>query len=151
MNRSEKWGKKYTSRGLKWRANGTLEQLKRQLESIIRMQKHTETSQKNKKLPILVVKVSKLEEIVVQFQVFQKRIPKTVNFLQHLSVTPRVSVQGVKSLGGHFACLCRRFEFYEVRKIVIIFQKENGNTFTLLIIFIVKSLQKEQNSTNLLL
>ena len=35
MNRSEKWGKKYTSRGLKWRANGTLEQLKRQLESVI--------------------------------------------------------------------------------------------------------------------
>ena len=64
----------------------------------------------------------------------------------------RVSVQGVKSLGGHFACLCRGFEFYEVKKkkIVIIFQKENGNTFTLFIIFIVKSLQKEQNSTNLL-
>ena len=64
---------------------------------------------------------------------------------------PRVSVQGVKSLGGHFACLCRGFEFYEVKKkkIVIIFQKENGNTFTLFIIFIVKSLQKEQNSTNL--
>ena len=37
------------------------------------------------------------------------------------------------------------------KKIVIIFQKENGNTFTLLIIFIVKSLQKEQNSKNLLL
>ena len=34
---------------------------------------------------------------------------------------------------------------------VIIFQKENGNTFTLLIIFLVKSLQKEQNSTNILL
>ena len=34
---------------------------------------------------------------------------------------------------------------------VIIFQKENGNTFTLLIIFTVKSLQKEQNSTSLLL
>ena len=64
----------------------------------------------------------------------------------------RVSVQGVKSLGGHFACLCREFEFYEVKKkIVIIFQKENGNTFTLLIIFLVKSLQNEQNSTNLLL
>jgi hypothetical protein len=64
-----------------------------------------------------------------------------------------VSVQGVKSLGGHFACLCRGFEFYEVNIFcfVIIFQKENGNTFTLLIIFIVKSLQKEQNSTNLLL
>ena len=63
----------------------------------------------------------------------------------------RVSVQGVKSLGGHFACLCRGFEFHEVKKIFIIFQKENGNTFTLFIIFIVKSLQKEQNSTNLLL
>ena len=64
----------------------------------------------------------------------------------------RVSVQGVKLLGGHFACLCRGFEFYEVKKIiVIIFQKENGNTFTLFIIFIVKSLQKKQNSTNLLL
>ena len=42
------------------------------------------------------------------------------------------------------------FEFYEVKKIVNIFQKENGNMFTLLIIFIVKKLQKEQNSTNLL-
>jgi hypothetical protein len=65
----------------------------------------------------------------------------------------RVSVQGVKSLGGHFAFLCRGFEFYEVKrkkKIVIIFQKENGNTYTLLIIFVVKSLQKEQNCTNLL-
>ena len=28
----------------------------------------------------------------------------------------RVSVQGVKSLGGHFACLCRGFEYYEVKK-----------------------------------
>ena len=66
----------------------------------------------------------------------------------------RVSVQGVKSLGSHFVCLCRGFEFYEVKNkktIVIIFQKENGNTFTLFIIFLVKSLQKEQNSTNLVL
>ena len=65
----------------------------------------------------------------------------------------RVSVQGVKSLGGHFACLCRGFKFYEVKKkkFGIIFQKENGNTSTLFIIFIVKSLQKEKSSTNLLL
>ena len=50
----------------------------------------------------------------------------------------RVSVQGVNSLGGHFECLCQWFEFYEVKKkIVINFQKENGNTFTF---FIVKSL-----------
>ena len=53
-----------------------------------------------------------------------------------LSHECRVSVQGVKSLGGQFACLCQGFEFYEVKiEIVIIFQKENGNTFTLLIIF----------------
>ena len=63
----------------------------------------------------------------------------------------RVSVQGVKSLGSHFACLFLGFEFDKVKKGVIIFKKENGNTFTLFIIFIVKSLQKEQNSTNLLL
>ena len=31
-------------------------------------------------------------------------------------VKPRVSVQRVKSLGGHFACLCREFDFYEVKK-----------------------------------
>ena len=71
--------------------------------------------------------------------------------VQKVSCLTRVSVYGVKSLGGHFACLCRGFEIYEVKKNIIIFQKENGNTFTLLIIFIVKSLQKEQNSTNLLL
>jgi len=35
------------------------------------------------------------------------------------------------------------FDFYEVRK-KIVFQKENGNTSTLLIINMVKSLQKEQ-------
>ena len=51
-----------------------------------------------------------------------------------------------KSLCGHFASLCRGFNFYEVKKIII-FQKEKGNTFTLSIIFTVKSLQKEQNST----
>ena len=33
----------------------------------------------------------------------------------------------------------------------IIFQREKGYTFTFLIIFIVKSIQKEQNSTNILL
>ena len=65
----------------------------------------------------------------------------------------RVGVQWVKSLGGHFACLCWGFNFYELKRIffVLIFQKENRNNFTLLIIFLVKSLQKEQNRTNLLL
>ena len=38
----------------------------------------------------------------------------------------RVSVQGVKSLGGHFACLCRGFGFYEVKKknLLLFFKKK---------------------------
>ena len=36
----------------------------------------------------------------------------------------RVSVQGVKSLGGHFACLCQGFEFYEVKKKMLLFFKK---------------------------
>ena len=36
----------------------------------------------------------------------------------------RVSVQGVKSLGGQFACLCRGFEFYEVKKKLLSFFKK---------------------------
>ena len=35
----------------------------------------------------------------------------------------RVSVQGVESLGGHFARLCWGFDFYEEKKIII-FQKK---------------------------
>ena len=81
------------------------------------------------------------------------RRPSRVDIKTKRCLTARVSVQGVVSLGGHFATLCREFDFYEVKQMknIIIFQKEKGNTFTLLIIFIVKSLQKEQNSTNLLL
>ena len=29
----------------------------------------------------------------------------------------RLSVQGIKSLVGHFACFCQEFGFYEVKKI----------------------------------
>ena len=35
---------------------------------------------------------------------------------QHLWAIYRVSVQGVKSLGGHFACLCRGFYYFSKRK-----------------------------------
>ena len=35
----------------------------------------------------------------------------------------RVSVQGVKPLGGHFARLCQGFEFYEVEKKLLLFFK----------------------------
>ena len=37
---------------------------------------------------------------------------------------PRVSVQGVKSHGGHFASLCREFDFYEVEKNILLFFKK---------------------------
>ena len=36
----------------------------------------------------------------------------------------RVSVQGVKSLGGHFACSCQEFQFYEVKKKLLLFFKK---------------------------
>ena len=41
-------------------------------------------------------------------------------------VDPRVSVRGVKSLGGHFSCLGQGFEFYEVKKInlLLFFKKK---------------------------
>ena len=63
----------------------------------------------------------------------------------------RVGVQEVKSLGGHFACLCRGFEFYEVKKNVFYFSKRKWKYFYTFYYFLVKSLQKEQTSTNLLL
>ena len=40
----------------------------------------------------------------------------------------RVSVHGVKSLDGHFAYLCRGFDFYEIEKHILIFRKK-GNYF----------------------
>ena len=46
----------------------------------------------------------------------------------HRYVT-RVSVQGVKSLGGHFACLCRGFEFYEVKENCYYFSKRKWKYF----------------------
>ena len=36
----------------------------------------------------------------------------------------RVSVQGVKSLGSHFECLCQGFEFYEIKKKLLLFFKK---------------------------
>jgi hypothetical protein len=69
-----------------------------------------------------------------------------------LKSVAKVSVQGVVALGSHFATLCLDVDFYEAIFFFIInFQKEKANTFTLLIILIVKSFQIELNSTNLLL
>ena len=36
----------------------------------------------------------------------------------------RVSVQGVESLGGHFARLCWGFDFHEVKKEILFFKKK---------------------------
>ena len=50
-------------------------------------------------------------------------MPTTKNF----DLKVEFSVQGVKSLGGHFACLCRGFEFYEVKKkkkLLLFFKKK---------------------------
>ena len=38
-----------------------------------------------------------------------KKLKKQKLKLLFFFVNTRVSVQGVKSLGGHFACLCREF------------------------------------------
>jgi len=57
-----------------------------------------------------------------------------------------VGIELVSKELNHLAAI---LHVYKVKKYY--FPKEKGNTFTLLIIFIVKSLQKEQNSTNELL
>ena len=59
-----------------------------------------------------------------------KKLSEMMGFIGILTMlslcqASRVSVQGVKSLGGHFACLCRGFEFYEVkRKLLLFFKKK---------------------------
>ena len=63
-----------------------------------------------------------------------------------------VSLELVSKELNHFGVIAGLFRWFEVKvNFFIIFQKENGNPFTPFIIFMVKSLQKEQNSTNLLL
>ena len=66
----------------------------------------------------------KQQETTLQKQQFMSQ-KQQVQTTQNQQQT-RVSVQGVKPLDGHFACLCRGFEFYEIKKkkIVIIFQKK---------------------------
>ena len=57
----------------------------------------------------------------MKFRYYEEKNNKsTVDF----DVNLRISVQGVKSLGGHFACLCQGFQFYEVRKKLLLFFKK---------------------------
>ena len=55
--------------------------------------------------------------------------PEFSNFVEKSWGIFRVSVQGVKSIGGHFACLCRGFEFYEVKKKRYYFSKRKWKYF----------------------
>ena len=48
-----------------------------------------------------------------------------IKTLSNLYYILEFSVQEVKSLGGHFACLCQGFDFYEVKQIFI-FSKRKG-------------------------
>ena len=59
------------------------------------------------------------EGIAIEWQA-KARIRKVENAF----ILTRVSVQGDKSLGVHFACLCREFDFYEVKKILLFFKKK---------------------------
>ena len=59
-----------------------------------------------------------------------------IEFLQNLNPVPhkglslpKVSVQGVVALGGHFATLCQELDFYEAFFFIIDFQKEKENTY----------------------
>ena len=45
------------------------------------------------------------------------------------SLKSRVSVQGVKSLGGHFACICQGVDFYEVKKVLLFFKQKYFHSF----------------------
>ena len=58
-----------------------------------------------------------------------KKNSKSNCFFPFFTQQTRVSVQGIKSLGDHFACLCRGFEFYEVKEIVINFPKRKWKYF----------------------
>ena len=55
-------------------------------------------------------------------------LPWKIDFYDNLSNMDRslirVSVQGLKSLGSHFACFCREFDFCEVKKKLLLFLKK---------------------------
>ena len=72
-----------------------------------------------------------LNSLIAQLALFrqdlntERKVGKLVWF--SFIVSSKVSVQGVKSPGGHYACLCQGFEFYEVKFFfVIIFQKDKS-------------------------
>ena len=89
--------------------------------------------------------------IVPQIKVDNSHLDWKMRKIVGYLINFRVSVRAVESLGGNFATLYAGDLIFKSWKKIIIFQKEKGNTYTLLIVFIVKSLQKERKGTNLLL
>ena len=70
----------------------------------------------------IVQKQNLLELILLEILLkFIQRFPGRWNVPLMESLAGRVSVQGVKSLGGHFACLCWGFE---VKKNLLFFKKK---------------------------
>ena len=59
----------------------------------------------------------------------------------------RVSIQRVKSLGGHFACLFRGVDFYEVKK-KLYFSKRKWKYFDTFNHYFSEKYSKRANSTN---
>ena len=72
--------------------------------------------------------------------------PKTNENIVRISA--RVIVQGVKSLGGHFACLCREFDFYEVKKKYYYFSKRKWKYFYTFNHYFSEKYSKRAKSTN---
>ena len=62
---------------------------------------------------------------------------------QHIVVLLELVSEELNHLAAILHVYAGGVDFYEVKKNCI-FQKENGNTLTLLIIILVKSIQKEQ-------
>ena len=54
----------------------------------------------------------------------EQLLAEVISLIIIFRMESRVSVQGVKSLVGHFACLCRGFEFYEVNFFLLLFFKK---------------------------
>ena len=65
-----------------------------------------------------------MSDIILRFYIYLH-----ISLFIIIMVSIRVSVQGVKSLDGHFACLCRGFEFYEVKKNCYYFSKRKWKYF----------------------
>ena len=72
------------------------------------------------------------------------------NYESYLNPCTRISVHGVKSLGGHFACLCQGFDFYEVKKKKkkLYFSKRKWKYFDTFNHYFSEKYSKRANSTN---